>query len=56
MLHGSRFEHPREVIELAYRLVDEYVEHEKEQDRLWQEQNPKLVTKSDRKHSKQGGF
>jgi len=56
MQHGSRFEHPPGVIDYAYALVDEYIQHEKEQDRLWKKKNPKLVTKTKRKRSKPGGM
>ena len=31
---GSRFEHPKGVIDYAWKLVQEYVDHEKQQDHL----------------------
>jgi hypothetical protein len=56
MKPGARFEHPRATIDYAYHLVREYIEHEEEQDRLWKNKNPELVTKTDRKRSKPGGM
>ena len=52
---GSRFEHPRGVIDFAYELVAEYDRHEREQDKLWKRANPKKVTKTN-KFSKPGGM
>jgi len=56
MLHGSRFMHPIGVMEYAYKLVKEYVEHEREQDTIWKRENPHLYKKTDRERSKPGGF
>ena len=37
-------EHNRATIEYAYRLVKEYDDHQREQDKLWREKNDKEET------------
>lgn len=58
MLKNTRFEHSREAMELAHRLVKEYIDHEKEQDRLWKQQYPNKVRLARQRgqYSKPGGF
>ena len=55
-MDNTRTTHPPEAWAYARQLVAEYDKHEREQDRLWKNRNPDLVTKTDRKRSKPGGF
>ena len=49
------FEHDREVIDFAYRLVKEYDDHETNHDRAWARANPSKLTNTT-KRSKIGGM
>lgn len=50
---GSRFIHDPGVIDYAYALVSEYIEHCKVQDKKWYEDHPELQKQWDKIHGRE---